>query len=140
MISGLTLSTTGKLTCRLYPSVSTITYPVIVVTGFDRVYSGTQVVVGIAGLKSLAADVSSYIKVGVSLQYYDYGGVKGYSYEPTGIVVGPPTAASPLAIASLTVTETSTNFVGDLVNYTFTGTLGAGFSPVTSTDYVMVEF
>ena len=96
--------------------------------------------VGIAGLKSLAADVSSYIKVGVSLQYYDYGGVKGYSYEPTGIVVGPPTAASPLAISSLTVTETSTNFVGDLVNYTFTGTLGAGFSPVTSTDYVMVEF
>jgi hypothetical protein len=32
--------------------------------------------------------------MGVSLTYYDYGKVKGYVYEPTGIVVGNTTAAT----------------------------------------------
>lgn len=37
--------------------------------------------------------------MGVSLTYYDYGGVKGYVYEPTGIVVGNTTAAiTPISI------------------------------------------
>ena len=101
-ISGLALSTTGKLTCRIYPSVSTITYPVIMVTGFDRVYSGTDIVIRIVDLKSLKAGVEDYIKMGVSLTYYKYGGVKGYIYEPTGIVVGNTTAAiTPIAINNL---------------------------------------
>ena len=112
-ISGLTLSSTGKLTCKIYPSVSTITYPIIVVTGFDRVYSGTDVVFRIAGLKTLSAGVEDYIKIGVSLMYYDYGGVKGYLYEHTGVVVGLTTpAATPIDI-SVAVSESSTNFVGD---------------------------
>lgn len=50
--------------------------------------------------------------MGVSLTYFDYGKVKGYVYEPTGIVVGNTTAAiTPVAI-TLSVSESSTNFVG----------------------------
>ena len=94
----------------------------------------------IAGLKTLPAGVEDYIKIGVSLTYYDYGGVKGYVYEPTGFVVGGTTsAASPIPI-TLTMSESSTNFVGDLVNYTFAGTLGAGFATVDTDDYVVIEF
>ena len=110
-------------------------------TGFDRVLSGTKVVLRIAGLKTLPAGIEDFIKIGVSLTYYNYGGVKGYIYEPTGFVVGNTTAANaPISIDSLTVAEQSTNFVGDLVNYTFSGTLGAGFSNIKTTDYIAVEF
>ena len=123
-VSGLAFSLTGKLTCKIYPSVSTITYPVIIATGFDRVYAGTEVVIRLAGLKTLAEGIEAFIKVGVSLTYFNYGGAKGYLYEYTGIVVGNTTAAiTPFEINPLTVTESSTNFVGDLVNYTFAGTL-----------------
>ena len=111
------------------------------VTGFDRVYSGTDIVIWIVDLKTLKAGVEDYIKIGVSLTYYNYGGVKGYIYEPTGFVVGNTTAAtSPVPINNLVVSETSTNFVGDLVNYTFSGVLGAGFASVSTNDYVVVEF
>jgi hypothetical protein len=53
-ISGITLSTTGKLTCKIYPSYSTITYPYIAVSGYDRILAYTDVVIRIAGLKTLA--------------------------------------------------------------------------------------
>ena len=140
-VSGLEFSTTGKLTCRIYPSVSTITYPRIIVTGFDRVYSGTDVIFRIAGLKTLPANVEDYIKIGVSLTYFDYGRVKGYVYELTGIVVGNTTsAATPIAISNANVSESSTNFVGDLVNYNFKGTIGAGFAPITPSDFIGIEF
>ena len=78
--------------------------------------------------------------MGVSLTYYDYGGVKGYLYEPTGIVVGGTTAAIVPVPITITASESSTNYVGELVNYTFVGSLGSGFSTVSSTDYVGVEF
>ena len=140
-VSGLTFNTVGKLTCIIYPSVSTITYPRIVVTGFDRVYSGTDVIFRIAGLKTLAANIEDYIKLGVSYKYFNYGRVKGYLYELTGIVVGNTTAAAtPIAINSAQVSESSTNFVGDLVNYTFSGTIAGGFAPITSSDFVGIEF
>ena len=140
-ISGIELSSTDRLTCKIYPSVSTITYPIITVTGYDRILSGTDVVIQIAGLKTLPSSVNDYIKIGVSLTYYDYGGVKGYIYEPTGFVVGGTSSAnSPKVISPLTITESSTNFVGDLVDYSFSGSIEAGFLPVTSSDYVVVEF
>ena len=135
----MAFSLTGKLTCRIYPSVSTITYPVIIATGFDRVYAQTEVVIRLAGLKTLPEGVEDFIKIGVALTYFDYGGVKGYLYEPTGIVVGNTTAAiTPYTISSLVVSESSTNFVGDLVNYTVTGTIQAGFSTVEVDDFVVV--
>ena len=95
----MTFSTTGKLTCKIYPSVSTITYPRIIATGFDRIYSGTDVVFRVAGLKTLDENVEDYIKIGVSLIYFNYGRVKGYVYELTGIVVGNTTAGiTPIVI------------------------------------------
>ena len=136
----MTLSSSGRLTCKIFPSYSTITYPRIEVTGYDRIKSGTEVIVRIAGLKTLPEAVEDYIKIGVSLTYYSYGGVKGYIYEPTGFVVGGTTAATTPVDIDLTVVETSTNFVGDLVNYDFTATIGAGFATVTPTDYVAIEF
>lgn len=140
-ISGMSFSTTGKLTCRIFPSVSTTTYPKIIVTGFDRILKQTDVIFRIAGLKTLPEGVQDYIKIGVSLTYYDYGQVKGFIYEPTGFVVGNTTAAiTPISITPLTLTEQSTNFVGDLVNYTFAGTLGSGFANIKITDYVAIEF
>ena len=140
-ILGIELSTTGKLTCKIYPALFSYTYTVIHVTGYDRILSGTDVMIRIAGLKSLKANVEDFIKIGVSLAYYNYGGAKGYIYEPTGTVVQGTTAPiSYIDIDPLTVTETSTNFVGDLVNYTFTGTIGAGFATVDTDDYVVVEF
>lgn len=140
-ISGLTLASTGKLTCKIYPSFSTITYPKIVVTGYDRVRANTDVVIQVASLKSLPLTINDYIKMGVALTYFDYGGVKGYIYEPTGIVVGNTTAAiTPNAINSVTIAESSSNFVGDLVNYTFTGTISGSFAPVTTSDYIGIEF
>lgn len=84
----------------------------------------------------MPAGKEDYIKIGVSLTYYDYGGVKGYVYEPTGFVVGNTTAATAPVAITLSVTESSSNFVGELVNYTFTGTLGGGFATVTTNDYI----
>ena len=78
----------GKLTCRIYPSYSTITYPTIIVTGYDKILSDQVVTFRIAGLTSLPAATDDYIKIGVSYKYYDYGNVKGYLYDPTGKVVG----------------------------------------------------
>lgn len=94
----------------------------------------------IAGLKTLPETVTDYIKVGVSQTYYDYGGVKGYLYELTGFVVGPTTAlVSPVkTITPLEVEESSDNTVGNLVEYTFTGTIETGFSPITVADYVSI--
>jgi hypothetical protein len=56
-------------------------------------------------------------------------------------VVGPTTAAiaSPSAI-TFTISEVSTNYVGELANYTFAGSIANGFSPVTTSDYVLVQF
>ena len=71
------------------------------------------------------------------MTYFDYGGVKGYVYEPTGYVVGGTTAPLPAFVPiTLSMTESSTNFVGDLVNYTFSGSLGAGFATVNTDDYI----
>lgn len=79
--------------------------------------------------------------MGVSLLYYDYGQVKGYVYEPTGIVVGNTTAAATtVAITGLTLTQSSTNIVGELVKYAFTGTISPGFLPITTTDYIVIQF
>ncbi len=102
----------GKLTCRIYPSYSTITYPTIIVTGYDKILNGQVVTWRIAGLTSLTASVSDYIKIGVSYKYYDYGNVKGYLYEPTGKVVG--STSSPISFKNIAVSilESSTNFVG----------------------------
>jgi hypothetical protein len=70
----------AKLTCRIYPSVSTITYPTIVVTGYDKILAGTTVSIIAAGLKSLPVGIKDYVKIGVSLTYFDYGGSKGFLY------------------------------------------------------------
>ena len=140
-IAGITLSSTDRITCRLYPSVSPTTYPLITVTGYDRISAATDVIIQIAGLQTLPDSVNDFIKIGVALTYFDYGGVQGYVYERTGIVVGGTTPAiTPYSISNLTVVEASTNFVGSLVNYSFTGTVEAGFSPVTPADYIAVEF
>lgn len=139
-ISGIALASTGKLTCKIYPSYTTVDYPRIEVMGYDRILASTDVVIRIAGLKTLAVGVEDYIKIGVSLTYYDYGQVKGYVYEPTGIIVGGTTAAVTPKVITTSVSESSSNFVGDLVNYTFTGSIDVGFAPVTTTDYVGVQF
>ena len=89
----------GKIKCQIYPSVSTITYPTIIVTGYDRIYASTIVRIQFANLKTLPTGVTDYCKLGVSLTYYYYGGVKGYIYEQVSFVTGPPTApATPKAI------------------------------------------
>jgi len=111
-ILNLNLKTMGKLTCRIYPSTSTITYPTIIVTGYDKILSGQIVTFKVAGLKSLPVTIADYIKIGVSYTYYDYGNVKGYLYEPTGKVVGPVTAKNPSKLITVAITETSSNFVG----------------------------
>jgi hypothetical protein len=94
----------GKLTCRIYPSYSTITNPTIIVTGYDKILSGLVVTFTIAGLKSLPLAVQDYIKVGVSYKYYQYGNVKGYLYEPTGKVVGPITAKAAAKTITVAIT------------------------------------
>jgi hypothetical protein len=126
----------GKLTCRIYPSYSTITNPTIIVTGYDKILSGQLVTFKVAGLKSLAVSVTDYIKIGVSYKYYDYGNVKGYIHEPTGKVVGPVTVKNSIKSIGVSITETSTNIVGELVNYSFTCTFNAAFAPVTTSDFV----
>lgn len=52
----------------------------------------------------MAAGLQDYIKMGVSLTYFDYGKVKGYVYEPTGIVVGNTTAAATPKVITVTAT------------------------------------
>ena len=136
----MSLSSNGRLTCKIYPSVSTITYPIIIVTGYDRIRRTTDVVIRILGLKTLSAGVEDYIKIGVSLIYFDYGGVQGYLYEPTGKVVGPTTAAAIGGTYTFQVTETGDSFVGSMSNYSFAGTLGGSYNPVTTSDYVSIEF
>lgn len=111
-ILNLNLNTMGKLTCRIYPSISTITNPTIIVTGYDKILAGQTVTFKVAGLKSLPAAIKDYIKIGVSYTYFDYGNVKGYLYEPTGKVVGPVTAKNSAKTISVTITETSSNIVG----------------------------
>lgn len=102
----------GRLICRIYPSVSTITYPVIIVKGYDKIYANETVTIHFAGLKTLPVGIQDYIKIGVSYTYYDYGNVKGYLYEPTGKIVGPTNSSVTPKVINVSVTETSTNFVG----------------------------
>lgn len=137
-IAGLTFNTMGRITCRIYPSVSTITYPTIIITGYDRVSAGTTIRIQLAKLQTLATGVTDYCKLGVSLTYFTYGGVKGYIYEPVSFVVGPPSAAVTPKIITFSVSEVGTNFVGELTNYSFTGSIESGFQPVTPTDYIVV--
>jgi len=140
-VSGLTFNTMERMRCYLDHSVSSITYPTIRVTGYDRIAAGQVVRFRFAGLKSIQAGLTDYIKIAVPLTYHAYGGAKGYLYRPTGKLIGPTTAlASPKAI-TFTVTESSdNNMVGDLSNYTFAGTIASGFSTVTTADYVSIEF
>lgn len=89
----------GRIKCQIYPSVSTITFPTIVITGYDRIAAGTTVRIQLANLQTLPDGITDYCKLGISLAYYNYGGVKGYIYEPVSFVVGPPTAkATPKSI------------------------------------------
>ena len=137
-ILNMNLVTMGKLTCKIYPATSTITNPTIIVTGYDKILSAQLVTFMIAGLKSLPNSITDYIKIGVSYKYYDYGNVKGYLYEPTGKVVGPVTVKNAAKSIVVTVTETSSNIVGELVNYYFTCTFTAGVTPVSINDYVAI--
>lgn len=139
-IQGLTFNTLGKLTCRIYPSYSTTTYPTIICTGYDKVKKNTDVVIQIDGLKTLDVNTKDYIKIGVSLTYFKYGGVKGYIYEPTGKVVGDTTAMISPYTYTFSIDEQSSNFVGELANYAITGTFASGFSNIKDTDYIVVEF
>ena len=139
-VSGLTFNTMDRLTCRLFPSVSATTYPTIRITGYDLIANASTVRFRLAGLKTLPAGVTDYIKVGVELVYFNYGGVTGNLYEPTSVVVGPPTAAISPYLITFTVTENSTNTVGELANYTIAGTIANGFATVTTSDYIAVQF
>jgi hypothetical protein len=139
-ITGLTFNIMGKLTCRIYPSVSTITYPTIIITGYDRIYSNTLVRIQLANLKTLAAGITDSCTLGVSYTYYNYGGVKGYIYQPVSFVVGPTSAPATPKTITYTISELSTNYVGELSNYTLAGTIAAGFSPITTSDYFVVQF
>lgn len=139
-IAGLTFPTGGKLTCKIYPSVSTITYPTIICTGYNKIKTNTQVTIMIDGLKSLPSSTSDYIKVGVSYTYFNHGGVKGYIYEPTGFVVQGTSAKVTPKTYTFSVTESSSTLVGELVDYSFSGTVQSGFSSITDTDYLVVEF
>ena len=103
-ILNLNLKTMGRLTCRIYPSYSTITNPTIIVTGYDKILKGQIVTFTVAGIKSLPLGITDYVKIGVSYKYYDYGNVKGYIYEPTGKVVGPVTAPNVVKNIDVTVT------------------------------------
>jgi hypothetical protein len=93
-VSGMTFNTLGRLTCKLTLSVSAITYPTITITGYDQIANASTVRFRFAGLKTLVAGIQDYIKVGVQLVYYNYGGVSGNLYEPTSVVVGPTTAVN----------------------------------------------
>lgn len=139
-VSGLTFTTMDRLVCKLYPSTSSITYPTVRVTGYDRIANASTVRLRLAGLKTLPVGITDYIKVGVELVYFNYGGVTGNLYEPTSVVVGPPTTPIVPYAMTFTVSENSSNIVGELANYNFTGSIGAGFSPVTTTDYFAVSF
>jgi hypothetical protein len=139
-ISGLTFNTMGRIKCRIYPSVSTITFPTILITGYDRILAGSTVRVQFANLQTLAAGITDYCKLGVSLTYFDYGGAKGYVYEPVSFVVGPTTAPTPAKTITFTVAEAGTNYVGELTDYAFSGTIQSGFAPVTTSDYFVVQF
>jgi hypothetical protein len=92
-----------KITCKIYPSVSTITYPTIIVTGYDRIYAGTVIRIQFANLKTLPATITDYCTLGVSYSYYAYGGVKGYIYQPVSFVVGPTTAQNTLKAITYTI-------------------------------------
>jgi hypothetical protein len=129
-----------RLTCRLYPSTSSITYPTIRATGYDKVANGSTIRLQLAGLKTLPFGITDYIKVGVELVYFDYGGVTGNLYEPTSVVVGPPTNPINPSPITFTISENSSNLVGELANYNITGTITSGFSNVKTSDYFAVEF
>ena len=101
-ISGLSFNTMGRIKCQLYPSVSTITYPTIIVTGYDRIYANTTVRIQFANLKTLPTGITDYCSLGVSLSYFSYGGAKGYIYQPVSFVVGP--ASAPVAPKSINLT------------------------------------
>lgn len=128
----------GRITCKLYPSVSTITYPTIIITGYDRVPAGTTIRIQLANLQTLPTGVTDYCKLGVGLTYFNYGGVKGYIYEPVSFVVGPPSAPVTPKSITFTVSELGTNIVGELTNYSFTGSIASGFGPVTPSDYFVL--
>jgi len=102
----------GRIKCQIYPSVSTITYPTIVVTGYDRIYANTVVRIQFANLKTLPTATTDYCTLGVSLKYYAYGGTKGYIYQPVSFVVGPPTAPITPSTITFTISEIGTNTVG----------------------------
>lgn len=65
----------GRIKCVLHHSVSSITYPTIKITGYDKILYGTTVRFRFASLQTLPQGVSDYMKLAVSLVYYRYGRV-----------------------------------------------------------------
>ena len=102
----------GRIKCQIYPSVSTITFPTIIVTGYDRIQQGSTISIQFADLQTLPVGITDYCKLGVALTYFKYGGTKGYIYEPVSFVVGPTTAANPVKAITFSVSETGSNIVG----------------------------
>jgi len=94
----------SKITCRIYPQTSTITYPTIIVTGYDRVAANSTVRIRFVNLKTLANGVTDHCTLGVSLTYFEYGRVKGYIYSPVSFVVGTPSASTTPKTITFTVT------------------------------------
>lgn len=64
-VSGLTFNTMDRLICKLYPSTSSITYPTIRITGYDKILNTTTIRFRLAGLKTLPTGITDYLKVGV---------------------------------------------------------------------------
>lgn len=109
-------------------------------TGYDRIAAASIVRIRFANLKTLPNDVTDYCTLGVSLTYFDYGKVKGYIYSPVSFVVGPPSATGTIKTITFTATEAGSNRVGELSNYTFSGQIASGFSPITTNDFIVVQF
>ena len=70
----------GRIKCQIYPSVSSITFPTIIVTGYDRIQAASTVTIQFADLQTLPVAITDYCKLGVALTYFNYGRPKGYIY------------------------------------------------------------
>lgn len=96
-ISELTFNTMSRIKCTLYLSMSTITYPTILVIGYDRVYAGTTI-----RLQTLPTGVTDYCKLRVSLTYYHYRGTNGYMSQSV-LLLDHPTASRTLKVITFTL-------------------------------------
>jgi hypothetical protein len=79
-VQGITANFMGRLICTIKLGTSPEDLPTVIISGYDEIDPGTQVIIYVSKLLTLPVTVVIDIKIGVELIYKTLGGITAFFY------------------------------------------------------------